>query len=106
MGIDEERFWRMTPRQFDRHGRAWRERREAKERAEWQRTCMVLDALLNYGGMRGKDFKPVKLGYHYEQLFETKATGNGGKEPVEGFADRERRALSRLAERRARATQS
>jgi hypothetical protein len=40
-----------------------------REEREWQRTLYLVQAVVNYGGPRGKNFKPKPLDHLYNQMF-------------------------------------
>ena len=54
LGIPERDFWRLWPRRLDAYARAF----EAKQELAAARHAELLAAIYNWGGPRGKGFKP------------------------------------------------
>ena len=69
----------LTPRDCQVMTRAASER----ERDLLQPTMLLLDGLLNYGGLRGEDFKPVRFGYHADALLSGGADSAERREAVQ-----------------------
>jgi hypothetical protein len=42
---------------------------ERREEREWQRTLYQVQAVINFGGTRGRGFKPKPLDHLYNQMF-------------------------------------
>lgn len=71
IGIDEGRFWRMTPRQFHRHVEAFNARRledveveKMRQEAALYRAAWIVSTVMNFAGKslpKGKTVKPDEL---------------------------------------------
>jgi hypothetical protein len=56
IGVSEDAFWDMLPREFTRRLTAWAEREKAREEAEWSRTLMLVNHVRAFGKA-----KPISL---------------------------------------------
>lgn len=45
MGISEEDFFDMLPREFTRRRRVWLERQEEEEKGAWRRTLLIVNTV-------------------------------------------------------------
>jgi hypothetical protein len=59
---------------------AARYRREAERLERWQHTGAVIDALYNYGGLRGEGFQPRRIGTFFREVFLNAETTDGDGE--------------------------
>jgi hypothetical protein len=59
VGISEDEFWDMLPREFFRRVAAFRRAAQAREETEWNRTLMVVNAIR--ASTATKKIKPLTL---------------------------------------------